>query len=80
MAIRFCFFPGSLGRFKFLIRFFQCLLDQSDDELLLAELLTVGLLIPRQIFLNPLEEFLTYLKCPLFSFCSYRLLPSCNVR
>ena len=63
MAIISCFFLGCLGRFKFLIRFFQCLLDQSDDKILLTELLAVGLLIPHQIFLDPLEEFLTYLEC-----------------
>lgn len=62
MTINSCFFLGCLGRFKFLVRFFQCLLDQSDDEILLTELLALGLLIPRQIVLDPLEEFLTYLK------------------
>lgn len=80
MAVTRCFFLGCLGRFKFLVRFFQCLLDQSDDEILLAELLAVGLLIPRQIVLDPLEEFLTLPEMPLFSFYSYRLLLSCNAR
>ena len=60
------------GDFKYVDAFNSLtLLDQSDEEILLTELLAVGLLILHQIVLDPLEEFLTYLKCHCSHFAPF---------
>ena len=53
---------GGLRRLEFLVRFLKRLLDQADDELLLAEPAVVGLFVAGQVVLDLLEEFLADLK------------------